>query len=64
MTYEEIRELWNERDRIQNEKNSKLHEDIGKFYDGEKVDNDSKEFQQFLEFDKKYCKDLKPYRTN
>ena len=43
---------------------NKLHQDIDSFYNGVKVDNDSKEFQQFKEFNaKSKTLNLKPYRT-
>lgn len=61
-TKNQIKNLWEENRRQAAEDGTKLHLDIEKFYNNEKVDNKSVEFKQFLDFYKEN-NNLIPYRT-
>ena len=64
MTEDEIKAKWNENGRIASEAGTKMHYDIECYYNymDVEVDEDCKEFNYFLEFDKDHD-NLKPYRT-
>ena len=50
MTRKAIKEEWKANGKVAQEEGNRLHADIEEFYNGGEVDNDSKEFQQFKEF--------------
>jgi CRISPR/Cas system-associated exonuclease Cas4 (RecB family) len=62
MTKEEIKELWSKKGASASIQGTKLHYDIECYNNYMEVDNDSIEFQYFLQFDSDYP-ELKPYRT-
>ena len=62
-TPEEIKKIWSDRGKEASEAGTKLHYDIECFYNGSPNQNDSKEYLQFLDFQKKIGETLKPYRT-
>jgi CRISPR/Cas system-associated exonuclease Cas4 (RecB family) len=62
MNKEEIKELWSKKGASASIQGTKLHYDIECYNNYMEVDNDSIEFQYFLQFDSHYP-ELKPYRT-
>ena len=63
MTKQEIKDSW-EKNRIESSTaGTNMHKDIELFYNDIKVENDSKEFNFFLQFNEKIKSTLKPYRT-
>jgi len=58
---EEIKDLWNVSGRNASSAGTQLHNDIEKYYNDLSVSNDSKEYNQFLDFTKTHP--LKPFRT-
>ena len=62
MSINEIKSLWRENGKISSEAGTKLHFDIECFYNGLLVDNNSKEWSLFLQFNKDHS-NLEPYRT-
>jgi CRISPR/Cas system-associated exonuclease Cas4 (RecB family) len=62
MNKEEIKELWSKKGASASIQGTKLHYDIECYNNYMEVDNDSIEFQYFLQFDSDYP-ELKPYRT-
>ena len=62
-TPEEIKKIWSDRGKEASEAGTKLHYDIECFYNDSPNQNDSKEYLQFLDFQKKIGETLKPYRT-
>jgi len=62
MTREEIKELWSKKGSNASFQGTKLHYDIECYNNYEEVENDSIEFQYFLQFDADFP-ELKPYRT-
>jgi|TARA_B110000259_G_scaffold182244_1_gene225550 ATP-dependent exoDNAse (exonuclease V) beta subunit len=61
-TKEQIKNEWKEQGNIASMLGTKLHQDIENYYNEIKVDNDSVEYQYFLNFRNEYPQ-LKPYRT-
>ena len=62
MESEDIKKLWRDRGREASRAGTKMHYDIERFYNDQPVENDSKEFSDFLKFDARRG-DLQPYRT-
>jgi len=62
MTPEQIKELWNSSGVAASSAGTKLHDDIEKHYNGLNIQNDSIEYEYFLQFEKDFP-ELKPYRT-
>ncbi len=62
MESEAIKKLWKDRGREASKAGTEMHYDIERFYNGQPVANDSKEFSDFLKFDAGRG-DLIPYRT-
>ena len=62
MNREQIKEMWNKKRDTSSLSGTKLHYDIECYYNYMEVENDSIEFQWFLNFDEDYP-ELKPYRT-
>jgi ATP-dependent DNA helicase PIF1 len=62
MSFDDIKNQWDENARTASEAGTKLHADIEHFYNGFKIENDSDEYKQFIEFykDNNF---LKIYRT-
>ena len=62
MTFDEIKNQWDENSRASMEEGTKMHADIENFYNNLEVENDSSEFKQFLDFYEDH-KDMEMYRT-
>jgi ATP-dependent exoDNAse (exonuclease V) beta subunit len=55
----EIKAIWKQRA----DDGTKLHDDIEKFYNNIEIANESKEFEQFIQFFRETTPELKPFRT-
>lgn len=62
MTYDEIKKLWDDNNKIASQSGTNLHEDIENFYNKGISENDSSEYKQFLNFNEDH-KNLEIYRT-
>lgn len=62
MTREEIKEQWNKNGQVSSGSGTKMHYDIECYYNKMEFQNDSIEFQYFMQFTKDFP-DLTPYRT-
>lgn len=62
MTKDDIKKQWEENGKIQSQAGTIMHLDIENFYNGLKVENDSKEFQHFMKYYEDH-KNLEAYRT-
>lgn len=62
MTREEIKQMWDKKRDEASSAGTKMHNDIEHYFNGMTVENDSIEFQYFLQFKNNYP-ELKPYRT-
>lgn len=62
MTYQDIKDMWDNNSKIASEQGTNLHEDIENYYNDIDVKNDTIEFQQFLNFYNDH-KQLEIYRT-
>ena len=63
MTREEIKKMWNQKRDASAGAGTNMHYDIECYYNGMSVENNSIEFQYFLEFVKSNPPEMKPYRT-
>ena len=62
MSYLDIKNQWLENGRVASEAGTEMHADIEHFYNDLEVENDSPEFEQFLQFYEDHS-DLEIYRT-
>jgi len=64
MSFENIKDLWSNNAKIASSSGTNLHKNIEEFYNDIKVENDSVEFKQFLDFHNEYSRNsLQIYRT-
>ena len=62
-TKEEIKKLWSDNGKKASSAGTKLHNDIENFYNTEPYENESPEFQYFLDYHSKIPKEWEPFRT-
>jgi len=62
MSKEDIEKSWTDNGKLQSELGTKMHLDIENFYNGKEIDNDSIEFEFFLQYFRKHIY-LEAYRT-
>ena len=64
MSAQDIKEQWKQSGQEASSMGTHLHKSIELYYNNENVDNDSSEYQYFLDFDKTHVKGkIEPYRT-
>ena len=63
MTKTEIKKLWKDNGNEASRLGTLLHADIEDFYNGEEVDNDSVEYQYFMDFEKERWRRLIPFEA-